>query len=85
MMHHRTCTEKMAIEHMGQPGQRMPIAEYGRSESPFDVAERKPRPDILVVRNIMGVVESDKLARENLPVNRKSYTRQGETNKRWRP
>ena len=65
------CTEKLAIKHMRQPGQRMPVAGMARGEGPDGTDTCQAGINIRVIRDVNVVVEVDELKIAYRPENNK--------------
>ena len=61
--------EELAIEHVGEPGQRMPVAGVAGGESPTPAVQAETAPDHEVLGHIVRVVEVEELAVADQPVN----------------
>jgi len=64
-------TEKLAVDHMRQPGQGVPVGCSGSSEGPDDAIQGQTGLHVMVVRNVYVVIEANKIVLSHLPKNRK--------------
>jgi hypothetical protein len=60
--------EELAIEHVGEPGQRMPVAGVPGGESPTPAVQAEAALDHVVLGHIVRIVEVEELAVEDWPV-----------------
>ena len=68
--------KKLAVELVGKPGERMPLARAVQREGPGDVPERQPTEDVFVVVDIVTVIEVDELKEAHLGIEAKRDQRQ---------
>src|SRR5580658_1924069 len=72
--------EELAIEHVGEPRQRKPVAGKGMREGPRHAAPRDSLPYVGVVRDVDGIVIIDEAETQNLPIGRKDGDREERVN-----
>ncbi len=72
--------EELNVQHVGKPGQRVPVAGMGGGEGPGDALETQPRPNMRILGHIIYVIVVDKIIIRNLPVNRENYSDEKQTN-----
>ena len=60
--------EELAIRHVRQPGQRVPIARITDVESPAAGFEGQPRVDVGIADDVLVVIIIDKIAMEGRPI-----------------
>src|SRR5208337_2814521 len=58
--------KKLAVQHVRQPGQRMPVAGMVRSERPGGRLTAQATPNMLVFVNVVFVVEVDEFVVDGL-------------------
>src|SRR5665213_535331 len=78
MMAARPGTVDLAIQHMRQPGQRMPVARM-KTERPDESPPSQPRLHQRVVRHILLVIVFDKTVVKHRQVKQQSDQSQGQT------
>ena len=76
---------QLAVQHVGKPGQRMPIVSLNAGERPDNSLERQPPGDHWIIIHIMIVVEVNELMAKSLAENDKRDRGQGKTNPRRLP
>ena len=59
MMAGRRQPEELSVEHVREPGERVPVGRVGCGERPGDTGPRKARPDVHVLGHVFGVVVVD--------------------------
>jgi hypothetical protein len=69
MMPPRLQSEQLAVQHVGYPGQGMPVACMEGCQSPGNVSRRQTRLYVTVFRYVLVVIKPDKIVFVNLPVN----------------
>lgn len=78
-----TQTEELAVGHVRDPGQRMPVVGVtGRFERPNDVRPGQAAFDVRVVQDVIGVVVVQKTVPKDREIDGKSPRGQGKTNNR---
>src|SRR5438445_7315989 len=73
-------SEKLAIHHMRNPGERMPVGSVRVRECPNHAFQSHPVLYHFVLRHIFGIVEIDEVETRDAPINGYSSKRQRETN-----
>ena len=76
---------KLAVQHMGNPGQRMPVGGMDVGERPDDPLERQSPGDFRVIIHVIVVVVIDKVVPQRLPENGKRDRRQKKADAGDRP
>src|SRR5262249_2268098 len=61
MMTRRLHTEKLAIQHMRNPCQRMPIRRVSRTKRPDDIGPGQSCDDVRVLEDVIAVVNVDEV------------------------
>ena len=63
MMHARSQSEQLAVQHVGNPGQRVPIyfAVIGEAEGPFQAFRCQPSLYIMILINICNIIKVYKI------------------------
>ena len=64
----RPAPEPLAVQHVRQPGQRMPVAGVERRKGPNHIPPPQPAQDVGILRNVKGVVVIEKIIRPHRPV-----------------
>ena len=72
-------TEKLAVEHMRKPGQRMPVSNIRKTKRPLDPLDRHSIFDVLILGHVQSVIETDKFVMAYLPINTKCGNNQHHT------
>ncbi len=72
--------EELAVNHMRQPGERMPVGGVKGGEGPGNPFQRQAADDHRVVPDVEIVIEVDELMTDHLRVDRESGDRQRERN-----
>ena len=80
MMPARLHAEPFDIEHVGNPGQRNPIARCAGLESPGHTLEIEAGLDMRIFRDVNLIIESEKIVVEHGRENRKGDRSQGHAN-----
>src|SRR5213595_3555156 len=70
--------KELAINHVRNPSERMPVCRMKRSERPGESTERNTAIYHWIFLNIRGVIESDELMPDHLRVNRERHYGQTE-------
>ena len=65
-------TKELAVEHMREPGERMPVRGVKSSESPGNPFQRQAAADHGIVPDVKIVIQADELMTDHLAVNRES-------------
>ena len=52
---------ELTVQHVGEPGDRMPVAFFRGSGGPDDIAKCQPGFDMQVFENIFRIIEVDKI------------------------
>jgi predicted metalloprotease len=78
MMPPRVQSEQLTVEHVGYPGQGMPVANMEGCKSPGNVPRRQTRLYVTVSRYVFVVIKIDELVIVHLPVNGNDSYRQKE-------
>ena len=81
MVRARLRTEQLHVQHMREPGERVPVTDAGRSERPTCVIEAESREHTIVLDDVGPIVESDESVLRNGCVDHDRYhdqKRQGE-------
>ena len=80
--------EELAIEHVGEPGERMPVGGVEGGESPGEAGKVRPRATHRIVADVEVVIEADELVAGDLRVNGEGDEREREEDpeidRRWR-
>ena len=71
VMRARRKTEKPVIQHMGNPGQRMPVANARKAKRPPNGLKVQPVLDMAVFSNIFVIVKIEKLMMPDIAVGKK--------------
>lgn len=74
--------EKLHVEHVGKPGQRMPVGLVGCGERPHGAFAMKSLTDVHVLGDIPVVVIVDELAREHASEGREGDDDEGSGDRR---
>src|SRR6516225_1655246 len=77
----RTQSPQLAIQHVRNPGERMPVANVTVTEGPADFSSREPRTDVRVFGYVGFIVEIDEFMPENAGIDGKGDECQTEANK----
>ena len=64
-------SEKPAIQHMGNPGQRVPVANAREAKGPPDGLDCQPVLDMAVFSDIFVIVKIEKLMMPDIAVGKK--------------
>jgi len=72
----RAQTEELAVEHVRNPGQRMPVGGVTRSQSPAHALARQARLDVRVVEHVGRVIVVHKPIARRGPEDREHRQRQ---------
>ena len=67
---------KLTVQHVGQPGQGVPVGRVEGGETPFHSLPREPRPDQGVFVDIHVVIAGDELIVPYLPVGQRGQGHQ---------
>jgi hypothetical protein len=67
MVHSGVQSEQMAIQHMGQPGQGVPVRSMDGANCPSQRFPREPLRNVIILRDIDGIVIIDELEFMDLP------------------
>ena len=67
MMSPRLEAVELAIEHVRDGGERMPVGSMNMSERPLDRAKREPIRDLGILVNVLPVIIADELMVNDLP------------------
>jgi hypothetical protein len=59
---------ELDVEHVGQPGERQPVAVFGGLERPIDTRCGQAGADVEVLGYVIRIVVIDELESVNLPV-----------------
>jgi len=70
--------KELAINHVRNPSERMPVCRMKRSERPGESPERNTAIYHWIFLDIRGVIESDELMSDHLRVNRERHYGQTE-------
>src|SRR5262249_42589382 len=62
--------EQRPVDHVGDPGQRVPVPGVGRGRRPGDSAAGESRPDVGVVEDVDAVVVADEPVRQRRRIRR---------------
>ena len=52
-------TEKLNVDHMRQPGERVPVVDVGGGKGPDKAVQGQPPPDDRIIGDIVVVIEAD--------------------------
>ena len=66
MMSARIQTIKLTVQHMGNPGQRMPVGGMEMGEGPDDSLDRQTARDLRILIDIVAVIKIDELVMNRL-------------------
>src|SRR5438046_3004829 len=61
-------TEELDVDHMRDPGERMPVRRVHRGGGPGDVRDRQSAVDVIVLDHVVGIIEADEWVMEALRV-----------------
>jgi hypothetical protein len=64
-------TEQLAVDHMGNPGERVPVRHAGKGKSPPQVWQIQPAVDMSVFSDIFVVVKIEELMMSDLCIRKK--------------
>lgn len=82
MMAGRIETIKLAVDHVRNPGERMPVAGMDMDEGPADAARRKAATDLRILEDVIAVIKVDEFVAQRLaknePGNRAEKNNDGE-------
>ena len=67
MVRSRVHPEKLNIQHMGQPGQGVPVGRIEGGKCPPDAVRLQTLPNVRIVDEVLAVVETDKIMVAHLP------------------
>jgi hypothetical protein len=67
MMPSRLQSEELHIDHMGDPGQGMPVAGMARGERPQDPLHGKAVLNVPVFGDVIRIIEINEIALRDLP------------------
>ena len=70
-------TKELAVQHMREPGERMPVGGVKRGEGPGNSVQRQAAGDHGIVPDVKRVIEIDELVTDDLAVNRERDHGQG--------
>ena len=76
----RVGAEKLPVQHMRNPGQRMPVAGITRCKGPCDAFECYAGLDVWIFINVNRVVKINKIIGIDLAINCRGDHRQSQTN-----
>ena len=71
--------KELNVQHMGQPGEGMPVAGMGGGQSPFDIFQAQTGFDMQIVCNVLVVVETNKIVVLHLPISSKGCHNEKQT------
>ncbi len=74
----RSDTEELAIQHMREPGERMPVGLVKRRESPADTLPAQTAPDLGVVEDVARIIQADEVVLAHRPVERRHECNEGQ-------
>ncbi len=72
----RVDAEQVDVQHVGEPGQRMPVARINGCEGPLGAVDRQSGQNMPVFNNVHFVVEIDKIEVIDLPEDREGHNSQ---------
>ena len=72
MMRARVQTEQLAIDHMGQPGDRMIIASVTVDQRPFHPIDGESLLNCAILRHVFRIVVLNKIVVPDRPIDRDS-------------
>ena len=75
MVHRGVLAEELAIEHVREPGERVPIAGVASGEGPFDVFPFQAALNVRVGGDVIRIVVIDKVVAKSVEVNREGDKR----------
>src|SRR5205814_5230787 len=81
----RTGTEKLTVQHEGNPCDRVPVAHVSCDKCPAQVCKSDPAQDMKVRGDIVGIVEADELGMKHRLVNEPGDEGEPQTNKHRLP
>ena len=79
MVPSRTKTEDLAIRHVGQPGQRVPIAGIPGVERPAQALEGQPALNLGVLGQVSVVIIINEIAIQDRPIHDQGQQEQRES------
>ena len=79
MVSARIHAKELDVQHMRQPGNRVPIARMGRTEGPDDAFPAQPLTHKTILGHIFIIVITDKFMRPYLAVNTKDCPNENRT------
>ena len=79
VMSSRVEPEPLNIEHVGEPGQRMPVAVFERAEGPPDSLQAQAVADDRILYDVLVVIISNEFETAYLPVDRRGDDDEGQS------
>ena len=76
---------KLAIQHVRQPRQRMPVAEIHRRERPLKAVARNATANMRVVGHVKRIVEVDEIKCDDWEINRRRRQHEQRANEKHQP
>ena len=76
---------QLAVEHVGNPSQRMPVIGMKMGERPDDSPEAQPVGNHRILINILVVIHLDEIEPQGLPENRKGNRGERQADRRRSP
>src|SRR5215467_12626509 len=73
-------TIKVTIHHVGNPGQRVPVAVVAGAKGPLDTLGTYPGLHVEIAGDVFGIVEIDKLVMSDRPVTEQRHSGEQEAN-----
>ena len=64
----RVQTIELAVHHMRDPGQRMPVAGVAALEGPEQAGPGQPGFDVGIIADVVGVIEVNELVASDRPI-----------------
>ena len=80
-----TRTEKLTVQHEGNPRDRVPVARVSCDKCPAQVCESDPAQDMGIRGDIVGIVEADELGMKHRLVNEPGDEGEPQTNEHRLP
>ena len=72
--------KELAVQHVRNPGERVPVAGVARGQSPLQPLRGEPLPDVQVAGGVKGIVVVDEIEVADLGVDRESRQEQRQIN-----
>jgi len=83
VMSHGIEVVELAVKHMGQPSERVPVGCMGGGKGPNKTLAGKPSLNVRIFANVLCVVEMDKVMICHLPENNQDSQDQQKTDEKF--